>query len=793
MRAMRSFKNRYRLPVIGLQFEKLSTVSCQLRTRKIIYAIAHAVMAIILLIAPATASAELLRTGQRTCYDQDGNIVDHTGTGQDGDLQSGKIWPEPRFQDNGDGTITDLATGLMWLKDGSCMGWLSWQAAMDAAGRLNSMDSGEEHCSKLSAAYRDWDVPTIQELETLLNSESTEPFRFLNFYGFRGIQADSYWSSTTGPNPYNAWLLHFDTGEIMSGGKVETHHVLFVRRKNIETAEGSLGFSGSGPRETDLSDEIRYHLVEHLSLLRDKISFWGKEQAEPPAEISEEVDASVSRSHLFEHLSLLREKIAFWDDEKVEMPTEVSTETMEETGTPVGPSRFYDNGDGTFTDVETGLMWLKDAVCIESSSWQAGLDAVRNFNNDALSFGCSDFTASGYNDWAVPNRNELRSLISNSSDLPALAPGFPVTSVQAYYWTSTTVAAYPALAYDVYMGTGALVIRPKTEKRNIWPVRPVNGRIDTTRLPDKTQTVELKADHFLLRPIGNRIMTEWPVKQFTDHGDGTIIDNRTGLMWLKDASCLDRYSWKEAFIIIRWLNELSRKIKCEEYTASYEDWQLPEMNQLEILMDSVQGEPAEWFNLNGTLNMQARDYWSSTENPLNLYHAWSLNMLTGRSRNYPKSFKIHVWPFRKHRVAGPVNPVVNVMINGEQDRVLLARGQELTLSVSVDYNMGAVPSNFKVCYDAPDGTAWCLTRNGHWDQEDKILYRGNIFDLDDYTLFHAGTSNLVPGNYTFHFSIAPILDKEAPPIVFSKDIVLMLEEVASTEDEIDEEVIILLE
>ena len=34
-------------------------------------------------------------------------------------------WPAPRFTDNGDGTVTDSLTGLMWLKDGGCLkkGW----------------------------------------------------------------------------------------------------------------------------------------------------------------------------------------------------------------------------------------------------------------------------------------------------------------------------------------------------------------------------------------------------------------------------------------------------------------------------------------------------------------------------------------------------------------------------------------------------------------------------------------------------------------------------------------------
>ena len=39
------------------------------------------------------------------------------GTGHDGDYQMGVPWPDPRFTDNEDGTVTDNLTGLIWLED----------------------------------------------------------------------------------------------------------------------------------------------------------------------------------------------------------------------------------------------------------------------------------------------------------------------------------------------------------------------------------------------------------------------------------------------------------------------------------------------------------------------------------------------------------------------------------------------------------------------------------------------------------------------------------------------------
>lgn len=47
------------------------------------------------------------KTGQTTCYDANGSVIPCAGTGQDGDIQAGVAWPDPRFTDNGNGTVTD--------------------------------------------------------------------------------------------------------------------------------------------------------------------------------------------------------------------------------------------------------------------------------------------------------------------------------------------------------------------------------------------------------------------------------------------------------------------------------------------------------------------------------------------------------------------------------------------------------------------------------------------------------------------------------------------------------------
>ena len=80
-------------------------------------------------------------TGQTLCYDSLGDDVSCAGTGQDGQLRPGVAWPNPRFTDNNNGTVTDNLTGLMWLKDANCFGLRTWAQALSDAQYPGSPDT----------------------------------------------------------------------------------------------------------------------------------------------------------------------------------------------------------------------------------------------------------------------------------------------------------------------------------------------------------------------------------------------------------------------------------------------------------------------------------------------------------------------------------------------------------------------------------------------------------------------------------------------------------------------------
>lgn len=79
--------------------------------------------------------------------------------------QSSVTSVDKRFIDNGDGTITDTKTNLMWMKQDSYLRsghWLHWFESIEYVKKLN-----EEQF----ADYMDWDLPTVDELRSLYEPE----------------------------------------------------------------------------------------------------------------------------------------------------------------------------------------------------------------------------------------------------------------------------------------------------------------------------------------------------------------------------------------------------------------------------------------------------------------------------------------------------------------------------------------------------------------------------------------------------------------------------------------------
>jgi hypothetical protein len=172
-------------------------------------------------------SSTVPKTGLTGCWDETGQEIDCTGTGQDGDLQKGLDWPNPRFTDNGDGTVRDNLTNLIWLKDANCFNPRTWNQALSDCNGLADGSCGLTDGSNAG----DWRLPNRFELESLLDMSnygsalpSGHPFSYVGGY---------YWSSTTTVATgmvYNyAWVMLIYSGSLHYGLKTDLYVVWPVR------------------------------------------------------------------------------------------------------------------------------------------------------------------------------------------------------------------------------------------------------------------------------------------------------------------------------------------------------------------------------------------------------------------------------------------------------------------------------------------------------------------------------------------------------------------------------------
>jgi hypothetical protein len=180
------------------------------------------------------------KTGQTACYNALGTEIDCSGSGQDGEYQKGCApAAEPDlgadfdgynrtsfpcsagFTDNGNGTVTDNLTGLIWLKNanynstGGGTGTATWA---DALSFCNSLQAGQCGLTDGSSAG-DWRLPNINELRSLFDPSRPAPY-LPDGAPFTGVQSSYYWSSTTYANgTSDAWIIHLNLGHLNHGDK----------------------------------------------------------------------------------------------------------------------------------------------------------------------------------------------------------------------------------------------------------------------------------------------------------------------------------------------------------------------------------------------------------------------------------------------------------------------------------------------------------------------------------------------------------------------------------------------
>jgi len=301
-------------------------------------------------------------------------------------------------------------------------------------------------------------------------------------------------------------------------------------------------------------------------------------------------------------------------------------ETLHEVG-----DRFTDMGDGTIRDNDTHLIWARYANCWGKADWQNAKKAVAEVRNGMC--GLQDGSEPG--EWKLPTRAEWEAFMSKVYREPALVNTvgdgrwsegdafYYVMSV--YFWSRTAIDADTACYAD--MGNGETYEDWKLASMYIWPVRK---------------------EH-----------------RFKDMGDGTIRDNVSGLIWLKDASCGDlphtdeygRANWEDANVSVEALEWGI----CGLYDGSEPgDWRLPDNTEWAALTNTLDPPittyrhptlvnrvgDGQWEEGNAFNGVASKGYWSSEDwgSPHTAFCCDMSDATSGCWGN--KDEHLYVWPVR---------------------------------------------------------------------------------------------------------------------------------------------------
>jgi hypothetical protein len=294
--------------------------------------------------------------------------------------------------------------------------------------------------------------------------------------------------------------------------------------------------------------------------------------------------------------------------------------------------RYTDNQDGTVTDHVTGLIWLENADCFAPTTWSAAVADANGLASGAC--GLTDGSTAGQ--WRLPNLVELESVIDPSASNPALTEGNPFTNVAtANYWTSTSYFGGEAgspTAWVIRMSDGRYINDyaqnvKQSSANGAWAVKG-NGsgaaKLQATGLFNAYQA----GDDGTLQK-GVPLM--YP--RFIDHGDGTMIDAMTGLVWLKLANCIQG-DWTTALAAVNKLTSGQCGLS-DSSTAG--QWRMPNRKEMQSLADRNQNNEAEYlnftfFNPDRTVFQAAAlsnfmpysYYWTSTTNAADPTEAWTV-------------------------------------------------------------------------------------------------------------------------------------------------------------------------
>jgi len=143
------------------------------------------------------------------------------------------------------------------------------------------------------------------------------------------------------------------------------------------------------------------------------------------------------------------------------------------------PDRFADCDNGTVTDTDTGLIWLKDANCFDLLNFAAATNAAADLEDGD----CGLTDGSSAREWRLPTKEEWEMIVKTtgctvgSPHLPDTEGGGcwseddPFSEVRPSAYWSSTEGSSSNYTWIVYLHDAYFITDFKTDVHYVWPVR----------------------------------------------------------------------------------------------------------------------------------------------------------------------------------------------------------------------------------------------------------------------------------------------------------------------------------
>jgi len=225
----------------------------------------------------------------------------------------------------------------------------------------------------------------------------------------------------------------------------------------------------------------------------------------------------------------------------------------------------------------------------------------------------------GYTDWRVPSIKELESIAHQGKNFPGIDTAyFPDTS--SPFWSASPNAGDSNLAWYVGFCKGFSYIG----------YRDRGGRVLLARGGQQHDPLE-EADF-----CKENFLPSNPDSVYTDHGDGTVTDVRTGITWKR---CSEGQTWDGSTCVgnasyFTWAGALQQA--GSTIFAGHSDWRLPNVKELRSLVEECRSNPT--VNLNIFPATPSSYFWSASPYADVSHYAWLVNFHDGWFNYYNRSY-----------------------------------------------------------------------------------------------------------------------------------------------------------